>query len=134
MRSSHTTVLLLFVALAYVSAKPLSEILDGKTDELTRVYHVELDPDRGGSCARNGWWPRVQIAYKEALMAIDESRQALQDLKAPMPAKNRLTEQNEWKRKAQAFYALFGKDIDQEFGLGPTGRLIESNDYLRTPL
>lgn len=106
-------------------ATPLSGLLQGRTDQLTRAYNIELRPDRGGSCERNKWWPKVQKAYTEALEAVDEARQALEDLKAPMPQTKDIRRQDEWKRKAQMFYALFGKNIDKGDGLGETGKWVE---------
>lgn len=74
------------------------------------VYDIDYGLSTGGGCG-GPYKDKVQRGYNDAIEMLLAAKQAMVDLEQPMPDDREKVAQNEWKRKAQAFQALFGSSI-----------------------
>jgi hypothetical protein len=79
------------------------------TYDLEASYDVEFGTDLDGGC--RSYQDQVRTAYGEALDIIQGSLDAMNDLQQPMPADKASAASNEWRRKADSFFALFGAKL-----------------------
>ena len=78
----------------------------GRTYHLDSSYNVNFGTDDNGGCRSQEI--KIRTAYREALDLIQASIDSLDDLQQPIPEDKISPAGNEWKRKANTFFTLFG--------------------------
>lgn len=84
----------------------------GRTYELEATYNVDFSKDDDGGCQT--YENKIKAAYGELIDLIQTSIDSINSLKQPLPSSQDSTEANEWKRKANTFFALFGTAVPAE--------------------
>jgi hypothetical protein len=81
----------------------------GRTYDFEASYIVDFGTDDEGGC--QSYHDQINTAYNEALDIIQGSLDVLNDLQQPIPASRASAESNEWRRKVDGFFALFGATL-----------------------
>jgi hypothetical protein len=101
------TIGLLFILVNSVSAvRPPPA---GMTYDLQYLYEVDFGTDDEGGCQSHE--EQIKAAYGEALDLLQGAEDSLNDLQQPIPATGDSAAANEWRRKADTFFTLFGRKL-----------------------
>ena len=79
------------------------------TYNLESSYNVNFGTDEDGGC--KSYEAKIRTAYEEALDLVQVSIDSLNDLKQPIPEDKNSPAGNEWRRKANTFFTLFGAKL-----------------------
>jgi len=120
--SNHLVLLVCALLHTVASVQPPTHP-PGSAYDLERSYEIDFTKDTDGGCKK--YEKQLNVAFMQALEMVDAARQAVVDLQKPMPADTDANDQNEWKRKAQVYYAMFGEQPSKENGGMPGDTTVE---------
>jgi hypothetical protein len=100
----------------------------GRTYHLESSYNVNFGTDEDGGC--KSYEAKIRTAYREALDLVQTSMDSMNDLQQPIPEDKNSPAGNEWRRKANTFFTLFGAKLP---GTGWTiSSTVETPEYAAT--
>lgn len=98
----------LFILFTF-SAHAVRPPRQGTTYDIEASYRVNFGTDVDGGCKT--YETKIRTAYGELLDLMQGASDSLDDLKSPLPPDKGSAASNEWLRKSDAFFALFGARI-----------------------